>query len=215
MVSVTGRDQAIYTRQICFSDRASYPSGAWFDLRRFFDGETAFWLPKPKETKWAAAWRWVICQKRPGHRCSDKSSASFCQRRIPFLLWRAEHQAAEDKTAWNRTVFCVGAWPTQERSIAVTQSQGRRNLTFRKRRIAAWWGLRPAGFRYWLSKRHRQHWARRSACPSEWENEAHHPDTKERKICARYSTSKRYDGVFEKSCFWSVTKYVYPDRPNG
>lgn len=32
----------IYTRQICFSDRASYPSGAWFDLRRFFDGETAF-----------------------------------------------------------------------------------------------------------------------------------------------------------------------------
>ena len=42
VVSGTGRDQAIYTRQICFSDRASYPSGAWFDLRRFFDGETAF-----------------------------------------------------------------------------------------------------------------------------------------------------------------------------
>ena len=42
MVSVTGRDQAIYKRKICFSYRASYPSGAWFNLRCFFDGESAF-----------------------------------------------------------------------------------------------------------------------------------------------------------------------------
>ena len=122
MVSGKDRGEAVHTRQICICDRTSYSAKARLCFRSSSDGDSAFRFPDPKAKARAAAWRRAVCQKRPGHWRSDKSSAPGGSCGVSLSLRRIERQAAESKAAKDRAVFYVRTRPDRKSPIAVGQS---------------------------------------------------------------------------------------------
>ena len=122
MVSGKDRGEAVHARQICICDRESYPAAARFCFHCIPDGDSAFRFLDPKAKARTAAWRRAVCQKRPGHWRSDKSSAPGGSCGVSLSLRRIERQAAESKAAKDRAVFYVRTRPDRKSPIAVGQS---------------------------------------------------------------------------------------------